>query len=227
MVVNTGLIRYILLNVSIQDKNWIDTYSNRLINFATETDDNLEALAIRYPEWSSKYFQEKTTDRIFVSGTYFDSYTTIDLNAGGFIPLSQVIMNNFTPKQWRARFYNNNPTYLPPSSAGVLQEIYISGNMGISYIGGKLPPYITKITITNTAITEFDFQEIPKSCVVIDLADNLLTDPEVDKILLFADQNGAENGVLNLSGTNPGSPSPQGFLYGLNLLAKGWTVYTN
>jgi hypothetical protein len=223
MVTNPHLVRYLLLSVSIQNQFWIDTDSLILIDFAMVSDDELEALETKYIEWAANYFEEKTTERIFVGGDYFDTHSTIDLNDGAFIPLSQQVNTSISPTQWYARFYNNSPSHLPPGSTGVLSAIYISTEPDISYIGGYLPPYITSITVQKCALTQFNFPSIPATCLYLDLQQNALTDVEIDNILGMIDQNGAQNGTVDITG-NIGAASAQGIIAALNLMAKGWTV---
>jgi hypothetical protein len=54
-----------------------------------------------------------------------------------------------------------------------------------------------------------------------------LNQTSVDNILVSLDTAGQSNGVVNLNGGTSSAPGTAGLAAKANLIAKGWTVFTN
>jgi hypothetical protein len=82
--------------------------------------------------------------------------------------------------------------------------------------------------INNPALETIDLSQcIWADLAAVDFSGNALSQANVDAILIRADDSGATNGVMDLSGGTSSAPSAAGAAAVTSLLAKGWTVTTN
>jgi hypothetical protein len=61
----------------------------------------------------------------------------------------------------------------------------------------------------------------------VDLIDNALTEASVDHVLITLDDNGLNNGFVDVSGGTNSAPSGLGLAAQASLVIKGWTVFIN
>lgn len=233
MVTNNGLTKFKLLNLPNTDRNWIETYPMRYLDFATLTDGELMALAAKYPDWLGDLAQIIPTGTLQLGGTYFNTATTIVIGMGGssvFVPVGEgIAVGVLTPdgdKVWGCTFYDERLTS-PPAPNGILNNMVIPALSDITYLSGTLPSYLVSLTATASGLKYINLEHIPATCLYLDFQGCRLDSGEVDGLLVLLDDNGATGGEVNLRGANMDPPSGIGDTAKTNLIAKGWQVSTN
>jgi len=202
-----------------------------LIDFATITDDELDFLVPKYPDWA-----EPLVELVILVGTieFGGSLFTnnepfaIETQSGVFEPVATALSSNTTPDGDTIvtfDYYLDNLT--PPSAAGVLDWIVINGVPGINYIGGDIPDYLLKLSIQGCDLMYMECTSFPQTLTLIDLSDNLLGDTDIDNILIMADESGASSGTIDLTGVLMGTPTGASATAIANLNSKSWAVLTN
>jgi len=109
----------------------------------------------------------------------------------------------------------------------LLDEIDISDNYVLSTIDLSQAPNLTYIEADYSAISTIDVSNNPL-LVSFDVSDARISDQSIiDKILFDLDQNGLEDGYIDLGDDLNNSPSSTGLTYVSNLESKGWSVYVS
>lgn len=113
------------------------------------------------------------------------------------------------------------------SGCTALQLLYFSSSGPVQTIDTSTNTALNNIFAEGGAMTSMDFSNNPL-LEQVDLAACQIADPAViDAILIGLDENGLENGFVDLSGGTNAVPGPAGQTAVDNLIGKGWTVNAN
>lgn len=231
-ITNPNLIKYRLVDVAEEDALWLDLESLKIINFAAITDNELDVLVAKYPDWAADLVEILATNKITFGGPYFNGSTTlaIETTAGTFTPIAEEIAGAVTidgDPIWAALYYADKTLVAtPPAPMGILDAIEITDVVGITYLGEVLPAYLESLHVAGIGLIYIDLLSIPASCIYLNFNNNYLTETEVDTILLLLDANGAEGGEVTLQGVAMAPPSSTGDAAKASLISKGWVVRT-
>lgn len=145
-------------------------------------------------------------------------------------------------KSWLSSNSNQAVTSIDASTSGIIgtfdiaqfdqiSSINLSGNNDLTNVLLPVGLFST-LNISNCNLSSLDFTDTnPNNNVNINLDNNILTSSSVNEILVYMDNDGATNGIINLLGTNSAPDGSSGGFDGLtaksNLQSKGWTVNTN
>lgn len=164
-----------------------------------------------------------------------------NFNFGNFTVLENV--NNLTQNDLcTSIIFSNNPALenitqidsnaiLASVSASnlpaLLTAVGINNNPLLTFVDVSICPSLTTVQCNNNALLDTLVITGCPLIITCEAQNGNLTQPVVDAILIELDNNGLNNGTVQLAGGTSATPSLAGLAAAANLTGKGWIVQTN